>query len=410
MLAALLVLSLAGPPEPEFASGSEPPPPPPPPELIEASEPPPPPPRKRVRRCLPGVDPCVYTTSTRMLIGGLGGLTTASSMSLALLVGDRWRIGDPALPLAAAGIIAMGAAMLGGVAASFGGDGPALPDRITPATVALTGGFLGTTVSDEQAPPSLTVSIAPTYQFPNDRGRLRLLGSIGGRLGAQLERDPRPQTTEPDGGFSRALELRSMRFDLGLDLAVRLPYPLIRRAAFLGQLELRWKPMFWSATDTLLLGDVERINQRVMLTPLNLGFRWHLSPRQRFTFYMGPRWDLNGYGEPGSLELGKPVLGPIYSESWFDLDIPISSPARGRRASTVGQLTLGYVHARLFGNGLDFGPVVGFFGQVRTSFTLRVRPRGSVVAYQFELGAHIGTEINPYLRVGVALPDIGGQQ
>jgi hypothetical protein len=405
MLAVLLVLSFAGPPEPEPASGPEPPPP----ELIDVSEPPSPP-RKRVRRCLPGVDPCVYTTSTRMVLGGLGGLATSSSMSLALLVGDRWRIGDPALPLAAAGIVAMGAAMLGGVAAMFGGDGPTLPDRITPATVALTVGFFGTTVSDERAPPSLTVNIAPTYQFPNDRGRLRLLGSIGGRLGAQLERDPRPQTTDPDGSFTRALELRAMRFDLGLDLAVRLPYPLIRRSAFLGQLELRYKPMFWSATDTLMLGDVERINQRVMLTPLNLGVRWHLLPRQRFTFYMGPRWDLNGYGEPGSVALGKPVLGPIYSESWFDLDIPISSPARERRASTVGQLTLGYVHARLFGNGLDFGPVVGFFGQVRTSFTLRVRPRGSVVAYQFELGAQIGTGVNPYLRVGVALPDIGGQQ
>jgi hypothetical protein len=405
MLAVLLVLWLAGPPEPEFASGSQ---------GVETIEPPPPelidPPPRRVRRCLPAVHPCVYTTSTRMVIGGLGGLTTATSMSLALLVGDRWRIGDPALPLAAAGIVAMGAAMIGGVAAMFGGDGPTLPDRITPATVGLTLGFFGTNVSDERAPPTLTVNIAPTYQFPRDRGRVRLLGSVGGRLGAQLERDPRPQTTEPDGSFTQALELRALRFDLGLDLAVRLPYPLIRRSAFLGQLELRYKPMFWYASDTLMLGDVERINQRVMLTPLNLGVRWHLSPRQRFTFYMGPRWDLNGYGEPGSLAPGKPVLGPIYSESWFDLDIPISTPARARRASTVGQLTLGYVHARLFGNGLDFGSVVGFFGQVRTSFTLRVRPRGSVLAYQLELGAQIGTGVNPYLRVGVALPDIGGKQ
>lgn len=406
MLAVLLVLSLAGPLAPEL---SEPDPPrpelidPPPPELID-------PPPRQVRRCLPEVEPCVYTTSTRLLIGGLGGLVTGSSLSLALLVGDRWRMGDPAVPLAAAGMIAMSAAAIGGTAAIFGGDGPELPDRITPATVALTLGYFGTTVSDERAPPSLTLNIAPTYQFPHDRGRLRLLGSVGGRLGAQLERDPRPQTTEPDGSFTPALELRTVRFDIGLDLAVRLPYPLIRRSACLGQLELRLKPMFWYASDTLMLGDAERINQRVMLTPLNFGFRWHLSPRQRFTFYMGPRWDLDSYGEPGLLALGKPKLGPIYSESWFDLDIPISSPARARRASTVGQLTLGYVHARMFGNGLDFGPVVGFFGQARTSFTLRVRPRGSVVAYQFELGAQIGSRVNPYLRIGVSLPDIRGPQ
>jgi hypothetical protein len=344
-----------------------------------------------------------------MLLGGLGFLTTGTSMTLALLVGDRWRIGDPAMPFAAAGIVAMSAAMLGGMAAMFGGDGPTLPDRITPATVALTLGLTGAPASDERRPATLTMNIAPTYQLPHNRGRLRLLGSLGRRLGTLLERDPRPQTTEPDGSFARALELRSLRFDIGLDLAVRLPYPLIRRTAWLGQLELRVKPMFWYASDTLTLGQVERINQRVMLTPLNLGLRWHLSPRQRFTFYMGPRWDLHGYGEPGSLAPGKPVLGPIYSESWFDLDIPISSPARSLRASTVGQLTLGYVHARTFGNGLDFGPVVGFFGQVHTAFTVRVRPRGSVLAYQFELGAQIGDGVNPYLRVGVALPDIGGQ-
>lgn len=419
MLAVLLLLSLAGPPEPERESDLpeqiEPPAPeriePPAPERIE---PPAPeriePPPRRIHRCLPEVAPCVHTTSTRMLLGGLGGLTTASSLMLALLVGDRWRIGDPAMPLAAAGMVAMSAAMLGGMAALFGGDGPTQPDRITPATVALTLGFAGTTVSDERTPASLTVNIAPTYQLPRNRGRLRLLGSVGRRLGAQLERDPRPQTTEPDGSFTRALELRSLRFDLGLDLAVRLPYPLVRRSTWLGQLELRYKPMFWYASDTLTLGAVERINQRVMLTPLNFGLRWHLSPRQRFTFYMGPRWDLHGYGEPGSLAPGEPVLGPIYSESWFDLDIPISSPARARRASTIGQLTLGYVHARTFGNGLDFGPVVGFFGQVHTAFTVRVRPTGSVLAYQFELGAQLGSGVSPYLRVGVALPDIGGQQ
>jgi hypothetical protein len=346
-----------------------------------------------------------------MLIGGLGGLTTATSLSLALLVGDRWRIGDPAMPLAAAGIVAMSAAMVGGIAALLGGDGPTLPDRITPATVALTLGFVGTSVTDERAPASLIANFAPTYQLPKDRGRIRLLGNVGGRLGGQLERDPRPQTSERDGSFATALEARSLRFDVGLDVAVRLPYPLLRRSAALGQLELRYKPNVWYFSDTLLLGESERVSQRVMLTPLNFGFRWHLSPRQRFTFYMGPRWDMLGYGEPGKLGRGKPVLGPLYSESWYDLDIPMMpGKPEARRAGVVGQLTLGYTHARTLGNGLDFGPVVGFFGQVRTQFALRVRPIGSVVAYQFELGAHIGTAVMPYLRFGVVLPDIGGSR
>jgi hypothetical protein len=414
MLAVLLVLSLAGPPEPGVAS--EPAPnaeheitskqiEPPPPELVEPRRP------KRIHRCLDGVEPCVRTTSTRMLLGGLGGLTTTTALVLALVVGDRWRIGDPAMPLAAGGIVAMSASMVGGIAALLGGDGPTLPDRITPATVALTLGFMGTTVSDERAPAMLIANFAPTYQLPDNHGRIRLLGNVGGRLGAQLERDPRPQTSERDGSFASALEARSLRFDVGIDVAVRLPYPLLRRSARLGQLELRYKPNFWYFSDALLLGDSERVSQRVMLTPLNFGFRWHLSPRQRFTFYMGPRWDLLNYGEPGKLAPGKPVLGPIYSESWYDLDIPMmGDKADPRRAGVVGQLTVGYVHARALGNGLDFGAVVGFFGQVRTQFALRVRPIGSVVAYQFELGAQIGTALMPYVRVGVVLPDIGGSR
>lgn len=404
MLAALLVLSLAGPPQEEIASETTPSPSePPPPELIE-----PPKQQKRVHRCLDGAQPCVRTTSTRLMLGSFGGLTVATSLALALGVGDRWRIGDPALPLAAGGLVALGGALLGGAAALLGGDGATLPDRITPATVALTLGFSGTSVRDEQAPMTLIANFAPTYQLPNDRGRIRLLGNVGGKLGEQLERDVRPQTTERDGSFTPALTARSVRFDVGLDVAVKLPYPLLRhRPAGLGQLELRYKPNFWYWTDALVLGGAERISQRVMLTPLNFGFRWHISPRQRFTVYLGPRWDMHGYGAPGRLAPGKPVLGPIYSESWFDLDIPIAPAAR--RAGVLGQVTLGYVHARTWGNGLDFGPVVGFFGQVHAQFALRVRPKHSVVAYQFELGARIGASVTPYLRMGVVLPNIGGR-
>ena len=341
------------------------------------------------------------------MLGGLGALTFGTSIALALGVGDRWRIGDPALPMAAGGLVAMSAAAIGGAVAALGGDGPTLRDRITPATVALTVAFVGTSVRGERSPPIMLASFAPTYQLPNSRGRIRLLGNVGGRLGEQVGRDVRPQTSERDNSFAPALAVRTVRFDVGLDVAVRLPYPLTRRPAGLGQLELRYKPNFWYFSDALVLGESERVSQRVMLTPLNVGFRWHISPRQRFTFYLGPRWDMHGYGEPGKLAPGKPVLGPIYSESWFDLDVPIAPAAK--RAGVVGQFTLGYIHARTLGNGLDFGPVVGFFGQVRTQFALRVRPRGSVVAYQFELGAQIGAGVTPYLRVGVVLPDIGGR-
>jgi hypothetical protein len=401
MLAALLVLSLAGPPVPELASETTQPPPP---QMVE-----PPRPQRRVHRCLPGVEPCVRPTSIRLMLGGIAGLTVATSMTLSLVLGDRSRIGDPVLPLGAGGLVALSAAAIGGVAALLRGDGPTLPDRITPATIGLTLGFTGTSIRDERAPLTMLASFAPTFALPNKLGRIRVLGNVGGKLGEQLERDVRPQTSERDGSFATAMTVRALRFDVGLDVAMRLPYPLVRRhPAGLGQVELRYKPNFWYWSDSLLLGEAERVSQRVMLTPLNFGVRWHLSPRQRFTVYLGPRWDMYGYGEPGRLAPGKPVLGPIYSESWFDLDVPISSA--GRRAGVVGQLTLGYVHARTLGNGLDFGPVVGFFGQVRTQFALRVRPRGSAVAYQFEAGAQIGASVAPYLRVGVVLPDIGGRK
>jgi hypothetical protein len=349
----------------------------------------------------------VRTTSSRLLLAGLGAISSGTSVALIFSAGDRNRLGDPAMAMAGGGLVALGAAVLGGAVSLLGGDGPALPDRITPPTFGLALGLGGSDVSDEALPYRLTGSFAPTWTFPHDRGRLRLRGNFGADLGPQLERDPRPQTTNPDGTFSVALEGKRWNFDLGLDLALRLPYPLAqRRPAWLGQLEFRFKPLVFFARDTLTLGDQRRVSERVALTPLNLGLRWHISPRQRFTFYMGPRWDLNSYGEPGEVVRSKPELGPIYSESWFDLDVPVQKPARAKRAAVVGQLTLGYVHSRFASQGLNTGSIVGFLGHMVTQFSIRVRPRASLVAYQFDLGARIGGGINPYLRVGIVLPDI----
>lgn len=346
------------------------------------------------------------TRIARLTLFGLSAVTTGVSLGLVLSGSDRNRIGDPALPLTGAGLIGMTAAALGGTVALLGGDGPAIPDRITPPTIALGLGLGGSDISDEQLPSTLMASFAPTLRFPDGLGRLRVIGSVGGRLGSTLDRDPRPQTTQDDGSFAPITSDRRQRFDVGLDLAIALPYPLgNRRPPLLGQFELRYLPRFFYARDALTLGEVERVSQRVMLTPLNLGFRWHLSPRQRFTFYLGPRWDMIGYGAPGQVAAGKPVLGPMYSESWFDLDLWFGRPRP--RVASVGQLTLGYVHSRFNGNGLDFGTVVGFFGQVVAQLAVRMRPTGSPVAYQLELGARFGGGLNPYVRIGVVLPDIG---
>ena len=407
---ALLLLLFAGPPEPVDAAESE----------AEASaahdevqaEPSPARPRRRVHRCLAGAEPCYRTTSARLILASGGVVAAGTALALVFVAGDRNQVGDPAVAFAGAGVIALSGAALGGLAALLHGDGATLDDRITPATFALSLAPGGSSVIDEEVPHGLTGSIAPTWTFPRDLGRLRLLGRVGGDLGQKIERDPRPQLELPDNGaggtFPLALESSQLWVEAGLDLALRLPYPMSCRSPWLGQFELRLRPLFFVTREKLRLSDGEsrRISQRVALTPLNFGFRWHVSPRQRFTFYLGPRWDLNGYGEPGAVETGGPTLAPIYSETWFDLDIPLQPVRPTRRVSAVAQLNLGYVHSRLAAEGINWGASVGFLGYTVAQLAVRVRPRGAPVAYQVELGARMGNGLNPYLRVGIVLPNL----
>ncbi len=376
---------------------------------------------RRLTRCLPGVMPCYRTTSARLLLAGLGGFTGVGAVASIFILGDRQKAGDPAVALGGAGLVAVSAVVLGGAVALLSGDGPALYDRITPATVGLSLGLGGSGTTDESGPYTLSGSFAPTLRFPHELGRIRLIGRVGGDLGQQIERDPRPQGQVDDNGqggtFPVGLESRSWALDLGIDLALRLPYPGRRRSrredsrrARLGEIELRYKPQVYLAREQLTLaGDAERVSQRVALTPLTFGLRWHISPRQRFTFYLGPRWDLIGYGEPGLVEAGRPELAPIYGEAWFDMDLPIWKLSRARRASVVGQFNLGYVHSRLEAPGIDIGSIVGFIGYVVNQFTIRVRPVGARVAYQFSIGARAGRGLHPFLEAGIVLPELGAK-
>jgi len=387
---------------------------PPPPTLTEPPVPASPVPERTpvLRRCLAEVEPCYRSGGARLLLAGFGLLTSAGAIALVFVGGDRQGIGgDPAPALAAFGTIAMGAATIGGIAGWAGLDGPAIPDRITPATIGLGLGLGGSTVSDETLPYSMSGSVAPTWQFPRDLGRLRLLARVGGQLGAQTERDPRPQASSDDGSFGLASTTSTWTANLGLDLALRLPYPLAPpKTTGLGRFELRYKPLVSIARTRLELVDDARISERVALMPLNFGFRWIVSPRQRFTAYLGPRWDLDNYGEPGALVRDQPSRAPIYGEAWFDIDVPLQRSGATRRVAAVGQFTVGYVHSRFFGWGMNFGAVTGFLGHVVAQFATRIRPRDSPVAYQLELGARVGNGLNPFVRFGIVLPDIGGDR
>ncbi len=357
--------------------------------------------------CLPGPRPCYRTTAARLALFAGSVIVTSTSLALYFTLSDRSRIGDPALQLAGAGIVALTGVIVGGAVALLSGDGPTLPDRITPATLAVSFWPGGTRVRGEAIPVGLTASFAPTLTFPNQLGRLRLLGSFGGDLGNHVAADPRPPLAADSDAFPVAMVSRGWSFQLGLDLALRRPYPLLRQQGWRGQLEFRYKPLVWFARDQLLLGDQPRVSERIAMMPLNFGLRWHISPRQRFTTYLGPRWDFVGYGTRGAVGHARPDIGPFYSESWFDIDIPMSKPATAERARVVGQLTVGYVHSRFEGHGFDNGAVVGFLGYMVGQFSIRVRPLGSTIAYQFELGSRFGQGVHPYFRFGIVLPSIG---
>jgi hypothetical protein len=146
--------------------------------------------------------------------------------------------------------------------------------------------------------------------------------------------------------------------------------------------------------------------------PLLVGARWHVSPRQRFTVYFGPRFDIVSYSELDGRKLsrGKPNVAPLYGEAWYDIDIPLSEHPRRdgaqRKAKTTGMLTLGYVHSRFGGRGFNFGPVIGFLGPIHAEWTIRVRPRGAKTAAQIGAGVIVGNGLAITGTIGAVLPDL----
>lgn len=366
--------------------------------------------------CLSGAEPCVRPGPARALLLSLGAIAGAGAAGILFALGDRLANGDPATLLVGGGAVAGAGALLGILTGRLLGDGPAMADRVRRETVGLglVGG--GTRVLGERDPPTASLRFAPTWWF-DERSRVRLVGELSGLVGAQRDVDPRPQVADPavGGAGSRpgALSRRRLGFALGLDLAVGMPYPVLRRSARLGPAELRWRPEVQYRRDWIGLGDAGvRIVEHTMLLPLLVGARWHLSPRQRFTFYVGPRFDVVSYSDLDGRRLsrGRPNVGPLYGEAWYDLDIPLTEhprrDGRPRRAATTGMFSLGYVHSRFGGRGFNFGPVIGFLGPVHAEWTMRVRPRGAKLAAQLGAGVIVGNGLAVTGTLGAALPDV----
>lgn len=375
-------------------------------------------PRLRATCCMPATEPCVRPGPARALLLSLGMAAGATSAAILFALGDRLSQGDPGTIMLGAGALAGAGSILGIIAGRLFGDGPGLRDRVRRETLGLEYRSSGTRVLDERRPGTLALRFGPTFAFRDGGGVVRLFGEIGGWTGTAKDTDPRPQLDEGamGGGGTRPVTLRENRFSLntGIDLVVALPYPVLRkRSAHLGATELRFRPEFQYRREWFRVGDGDaRIVERTMLLPLNIGVRWHLGPRQRFTFYVGPRFDIVSYSDIGgrSLVRGKPNIGPLYAEAWYDIDFALTGrprkDGRARRAVVNGQLTIGYVHSRFDGRGFNFGPVIGFLGPLVAEWAVRVRPRGAKAALQAGVGTIIGNGVTFTGRVGVVLPDV----
>ncbi len=365
--------------------------------------------------CCSGDEACVRPGPARALLLSLGALAGAGAAGILFGLGDRLTNADAATLLVGGGALAGAGALLGIVAGRALPDSSALPERVRRETIGVDIRGSGTSVADERKPPMMSLRAAPTWWFADGRSRLRWLLEIGGWAGTAQDTDPRPQAAPSRAGATTrpvTLEQRRLAMGMAFDLAVALPYPVLRRSARLGRVELRWRPEFQYRREWLDLHGVSRIVERTMLLPLSVGLRWHVSPRQRFTFYVGPRFDVVSFARPDGrgIARGRPNVAPLYGEAWYDIDFAFTEHPRRdhrpRRAMVVGMLSLGYVHSRFDGRGFNFGPVIGFLGPVHMEWTTRIRPVGSRTAFQAAVGAVVGNGLAVTGTLGVSLPDL----
>lgn len=362
-------------------------------------------PRPAWGQCAPQTDPCARPRPARWILGLTGLAGAIAGAAYLLVIGDRVGAGDPGALIGGAGSVAFVGALLGGLYGLVGGDRAGGPDRLRPATLDMSYSTGGAPVLDERHPGVAALRFAPNYYLPRGGGRIRLFGHFGGTLGREREVDPQPKYDQPIPGQVGpqpvVLDERRLQFGVGADLAVYLPYPALRRSAHLGPAELRWRPELQLRRHII---DGDRLVERMMLMPLTIGARWSLSPRQRFTFYMGPRFDTLAVSDGGPLARGGFNIASLHGEAWYDYDLPALEL---RRARVSSQLTIGYLHSRFDGRGLSVAGIRGFLGPAWGGLAVRVRPSGSRTAFQGGVGLWVGDGVTGVINLGVVLPDLG---
>ncbi len=422
--------------DPEAPSDSpHPPEPAPPPPAPPAPPPPPPPPTIDLAPvlpptawptfgrqacpslqacCVPGEPFCSHPGAARALLAGVSGATFGVGTGIFLMASDSLDAGDPMGALVGVGLIGLGGSALGLFAGLIAprGEG-AVDDRPGRPTVRLSVSPGGGSTIDEAAPYGLGLRVDPQIALGPQASLTPHVG-FSTALGNSTFVDSRPQNTaavtDQESTFPVTLTTHKLKLSAGAELAVRLPYPLaVKRPWYTGAIEVRWKPWWELRRRAIQPGAADKqMVEHSALYPINLGLRWHLSPRQRFTFYAGPRIDWISFSNPGELDLrrGKASLGSFYAEAWWQLDIPFA-PLGRKKTNVTGRLNLGYIHSNLDGQRLDLGSIVGYFGPVELSFDLRIRKLDSPVAFQLTAGYRLATGGGAFLELGFVAPTIG---
>jgi hypothetical protein len=361
------------------------------------------------RCCVPGTEPCWHPKAARGLLLG-GGVGAAGLGAVGWLVGgDTLGSGDPYGALIGIGTIAGAGAALGALLGALSPRGetaiddrpgrPMLRFRLTPG---------GPSTIGESSPLGLSFSVDPTLDF-GDVVRLQPHVGLSTGLGVVEHVDPRPQLAT-NGSFPLTDRQHRLKVSAGAELSIRLPYPTpkVQKPIAAGRIEIRYRPTVEVRRRTHHLGsDRQQIQEHVALYPLLIGFRWHTSPRQRFTTVLGPRLDWYGLTAPGSddVEVGGALTGTFYAEAWYQVDVPMTPEAK-TATSVNGRFNIGYVHSMLDGATLDVGAIIGFLGPVNVSYDLRIRRRGAPVAVQITGGIWLSKGGGPYVEVGLVLPDL----
>ncbi len=365
------------------------------------------------RCCVEGEAFCIHPAAGRGVLAA-GSLAGAGIGGLVYLTaGDSLRSGEPFTQMMGLGAIGLAGAGIGAIAGRLAPRGElTVPDR--PSTPTLTFGLSphGTSTLDELAPYGVRVALDPTFELDGIATIRPHVGFSTG-LGAAQHVDPRPQHVAAiegqDATFPVVLRTWSMKLSAGAELSLKLPYPALAPArTYMGRVELRYRPRWELRRRVLQPGaaDHQAIEHHALYVA-TFGLRWHLSPRQRFTLWLGPRIDAIAFTDPGSTRLrhGTPNFGSFLAEAWYQLDIPFT-PEDGMKTHVAGRINLGYVHNNLDGQGFDFGAVVGFFGPIEVSFDLRLRRLGSPVAAQLTAGMILGVGGGPFVELALVAPTL----